>query len=281
MLQPVKDMEHDGLVESYTTSKNIRVSYNALVNQVITGKMNFLRKFFTRSERVQTCESVSMKYAQFCTTEQERIERFGGIAFDKQVDVAEVIGENGWSLDMINCEINFGNDLIFPFQILGSYSRSSQSWLWAWANTQAEMATDSLAHAFKLKKYGEDNNIDFLKTDHFEISNIDLHLIGLTASGMMKASGYYIADYGKGAMVFTLQSDLIDNAAKNQHQRILSVFPQLIADFDINHKLALKFYLEEKGYRTTVDKYKITGVKGENKIFAEFDKENLLTKLNG
>ncbi|MFC3559573.1 DUF6882 domain-containing protein [Pedobacter jamesrossensis] len=282
MLQNVKNINQNSLDGVYPASDNIRLSYNTFVSQVIPSKMNFLRKFFSRSEEeIKPAKVVSMKYPHFCKSEKELIERFGGIAFDKQIDVAEIIGENSWSLDMINCEINFGDNLVIPFQILGSFSRSSQSWLWSWANTQAEMANDSLDHAFKLKKYGEDNNIDFLKNDHFEASNIDLHLIGLTASGMMKSSGYYIADYGKGAMVFTLKSDAIDKIAKNSHERILTVFPQLISDFDVEHKAALKCYLEEKGYKISVEEYKMTGVKGTNRITAEFDKDNILTKLSG
>lgn len=281
MLQNVNNLNQNSIGGTYTIADSFRISYNAFVSLIIPGKNSFLRKIFSRTEQEQPAKIVSMKYTNFCKSEQELIERYGGIAFDKQIDVAELIGANSWSLDMINCEISFGNNLVIPFQILGSFSRSSQSWLWAWANTKAEMASDSLNHALKLKKYGEDNNIDFLKIDHFEASNIDLHLIGLTASGMMKSSGYYIADYGKGAMVFTLKSDAIDKIAKNEHERILSVFPQLISDFDVNHKTALKYYLEEKGYKVSIEKYKITGVKGINQITAEFDKDSILTKLNG
>jgi hypothetical protein len=282
MLQQIKNINQNNISGVYNNGVDFRFGYNALVSQVIPSKMNFLRKFFTRSEEeVKPAKVVSMKYPHFCKSEQELIERFGGIAFDKQVDIAEIIGTNGWSLDMINCEINFGDDLVFPFQILGSFSRSSQSWLWAWANTQAEMSNHSLDHAIKLKKYGEDNNIDFLKVDHFEASNIDLHLIGLTASGMLNASGYYIADYGKGAMVFTLKSNVFEKVAKNDHERILTVFPQLISDFDVDHKVALKYYLEEKGYKITSEKNILIGVKGVNKITAEFNKDGLLAKLNG
>lgn len=281
MLQNVKNLNQNSLSGAYTISDNIRLSFNAFVSLVIPGKMSFLRKFFSGVEEEKSAKIISMKYPNFCKSEQELIERYGGIAFDKQIDIAEVIGENSWSLDMINCEISFGDNLVIPFQILGSFSRSTNSWLWSWANTQAEMANDSLEHAFKLKKYGEENNIDFLKIDHFEASNIDLHLIGLTASGMMKSSGYYIADYGKGAMVFTLKSDVVDKISRNEHERILTVFPQLISDFDVDHKIALKYYLEEKDYKISEEKRKITGVKGANQITAEFDKDNILTKLNG
>ncbi|KQS35836.1 DUF6882 domain-containing protein [Pedobacter sp. Leaf194] len=281
MLQQVKNTEHSSLAESYSSSNGIRVGYNALVKEVIPEKMNFFKKLFSRSEEVKPATVVSMKYPKFCKSKQQLIERFGGIAFDKQLDVAELIGDNSWSIDMISCEINFGEELVIPFQILGSYSRSAESWEWAWANKQAQMAGDALGHAFKLKNYGEVNDIDFLKTEHFEMSNIDLHLIGLAASGIMKASGYYIADYGKGAMVFTLNDIVIKKADNNETGRIVDVFKQLISDFDINHKLAFKFYLEEKGYQTTVNKYSVIGIKGLNKITAEFDKNDSLTRLNG
>jgi len=222
-----------------------------------------------------------MKYPVYCKAEQELIERYGGIAFDKQIDLSEIIGSNKWSLDMINHEINFGDNVVFPFQVLGSFSRSSQKWHWAWANMQAELENKSLTHALELKKYGEQNQIGFLKTDHFQASSLDLHLIGLTASGMLKSSGYYIADYGKGAMVFTLKSDIIDKIVKNEHERILNVFPHLISDFDINHKVALRYYLEEKGYRVETAKDRLTGIKEFSQINAEFSKENTLTKLTG
>ena len=60
--------------------------------------------------------------------EQKLIERFGGIAFDKQYDFATVIGNNKWNIDMTKEEISFGANLDFPMQVLGtSTSRWSSS----------------------------------------------------------------------------------------------------------------------------------------------------------
>ncbi|RZL43267.1 MAG: HAMP domain-containing histidine kinase, partial [Pedobacter sp.] len=112
--------------------------------------------------------------------------------------IAEAIGGNSWSLDMINEKISFGDETQFSFKILGSFSRTTNMWLWAWANKDVDDNDKSLHHAVELKSYGYQNNIDFLKLDSFEASNIDLHLIGLTASGLFKTTGYYIADFGTG-----------------------------------------------------------------------------------
>ncbi|WP_316738239.1 DUF6882 domain-containing protein [Pedobacter aquatilis] len=222
-----------------------------------------------------------MKYSKFNKSEQELIERFGGIAFDKQIAIADAIGANSWSLDMINEKINFGDAVEFSFKILGSFSRTTGTWLWAWANTAVEESDESLLHANKLKAYGEENDVDFLKLDSFEASNIDLHLIGLTASGFLKTTGYYIADYGTGAMVFTIQNDEILTKEEIGCEKIETVFNQLINDFDVSQRFALKFYLMEKGYEVTEIGNNLTATHNAKTIFAEFDNENNLTKLNG
>ena len=72
-----------------------------------------------------------------CKTQQELIERYGGIALDKQLAFGEAIGNNNWNVDMTQGTISFGEDLTFPVQVLGTISHSSQTWLWAWANPKS------------------------------------------------------------------------------------------------------------------------------------------------
>ena len=219
-----------------------------------------------------------------CKTQEELLERFGGIAFDKQLNFGDIIGTDGWNVDMVKEEISFGPSLAFPMQALGTISHSSQSWLWAWANTKSGLSESVTRQSLQLKKYGEDNNIDLLKNSTFDFSKDDLHLIGLIASGMFNSSAYYIADYGQGAMVVTVKSDKVDKAFKENplsHLRILTVFPQLVSQFDMNHKLALMNYLQAKGYSTSEEQNKIVGIKGADSITAEFDSSSRLIELNG
>lgn len=216
-----------------------------------------------------------------CKTLEELLERYGGIAFDKQIDFSEVIGNNSWNVDMPKGEIAFGPNLSFPIQVLGTISHSSESWLWAWANTQSGLPENIIRQSLELKKYGEENEIDILRESSFDFGKDDLHLIGIIASGMFNSTAYYIADYGQGAMVVTLRKDKIDNSRKDNHHRILTVFPQLISQFDMNHKLALTNYLQAKGYSTNEQGNKLIGTKETNTITAEFDDSFRLTKLNG
>ncbi|WP_409416768.1 DUF6882 domain-containing protein [Flavobacterium sp. PS2] len=238
--------------------------------------MGFFNKIFGQNNKIETQQDlIAFK------TDQELIERYGGIVFDKQLDFGDLIGNNNWNINIANGEISFGTDLVFPIQVLGTISHSSQTWLWAWANTKSGLTDKVIQQALELKKYGEDNKINILKNDTFDFSKEDLHLIGTIASGIHNSSAYYICDYGQGAMVVTIKSDLIDKNHKDNHFRIMTVFPQLISQFDMNHNLALTNYLTDKGYNISENGIKLTATKNGDTVTAEFDDQSRLIKLNG
>ncbi len=244
--------------------------------------MGLLKKLFGQGDKKEQPNEIKpQQNLTPCKTEQELIERFGGNSFDKQIDLGEVIGDNNWNVDMPKGQISFGAGLVFPIQILGTISHSSQTWLWAWANTKSGLPESITQQAQQLKKYGEENEIALLRNSEFDATKDDLHLIGLIASGMFNSSGYYIADYGQGAMVVTIKSDKVDKIRKDNHHRILTVFPQLISQFEMNHNLALTNYLTTKGYDISEIGAKLTAIKKGHTITAEFDDQSRLTKLNG
>ncbi len=221
-----------------------------------------------------------------CKTEKEFLERFGGIVLDRQLTFGEIIetDTNSWNVDMEKEEISFSASLVFSMQALGTISHSSQSWLWAWANVKSGFSESVTKQSLQLKKYGEDNQIDILRNSTFAFTKDELHLIGIIASGLFNSSAYYIADYGQGAMVLTVKSDEVDKVFNNNplsHLRIFSVFPQLISQFDMNHKLALINYLRAKGYSISEEQNNIVGTKGADSVIAEFDSSSRLIELNG
>jgi hypothetical protein len=246
--------------------------------------MGLFSKLFGNSEAIQKINEPQLEQQLNlppCKTEQELLERYGGIALDKQLDFTDIIGDNNWNVDMDKAEISFGANLIFPIQVLGTISHASQTWLWAWANTKSGLTENVTKQSYALKKFGEENEIDLLRNDSFDFSKEDLHLMGIIASGMYNASAYYIADYGQGAMVVTIKSDAIDKLKNQNHQRIFTVFPQLIAQFDMDHKNAFSNYLIAKGYSITEDAGTIAGAKNENTITGEFDDQMRLINLKG
>jgi hypothetical protein len=244
--------------------------------------MGLFSKLFGQSDKSTPADiSKPQTNTTPCKTEQELIERYGGIALEKQLDFGEVIGNNNWSVNTTQATISFGQNLTFPMQVIGTISHSSQTWLWAWANTKSGLSESIIQQSWRLKKYGEENEIDLLRNDTFGFSKDKLHVIGIIASGMFNSSAYYIADYGQGAMVVTIKDNIVEKARTDSHHRILSVFPQLIAQFDMDHKKGLTNYLSAKGYTLTETEKTVTGTKNGNTITGQFDDLSRLTKLNG
>jgi len=216
------------------------------------------------------------------TSENDFLEKFGAIALEKQRNLFTATNGLSWNVDMDKEEITFGDHLTFPMQVLGSFSHSSETWLWIWENKAGGYAESVMKQALLLKQYGEENNIDLLTVGKFDAVQNDLHLIGMIAVEMFNSSGYYLGNYGQGTMVLTIKSDAIDNSESEELSRILTVFPELIATFEIqNHKNAFTNYLSQKGYQLTLNENEIKAEKNENVINAVFNDDNLLTQLNG
>lgn len=209
------------------------------------------------------------------------LEKYAGIAFEKQYNLSEVIGDRDWQIDMATGLITFGDDYALPMQILGSYAFDSGTWLWAWANEASDIPENLLTGANKLKKLGENYNIEFLTKPQYKIEATDVHALGLIASGEFGSSAYYAGNYGSGILLVTLKSEEIDSVQYNEQARILSVFPQVINTFSVNHKRSLKSYLEAKGYSVKEGNDRYLALKGDKGLSANFDNSGRLIKLDG
>jgi hypothetical protein len=214
-------------------------------------------------------------------TEQELLERYAAIAYDKQNDLYEVIGDNSWNADMDTGTISFGPELVFPLQVLGTFSHSSETWLWAWANAQSNLPARLLSQAEQLRAYGEQHGIELLTSSEFDATDQDLHLIGIIASGMFGASAYYLANYGQGTMLVTVKSELIDQLPKNDFARIPHAFPQVISTFEMNHRPAFIHYLSQKGYPVTETADAVSAAVDFGTLTATFDHLGRLANLQG
>lgn len=239
---------------------------------------NLFKKNEEKTEAIIKQENISKHF----TSENDFLEKFGAAALEKQRNLYDVTGGLSWNVDMDKEEITFGDHLTFPMQVLGSFSHSSETWLWIWENKAGGYAESVMKQALLLKQYGEENNIDLLTVGKFDAVENDLHLIGMIAVEMFNGSGYYLGNYGQGTMVVTIKSDIIDKVESEELARILTVFPELISTFEIqNHKNAFTNYLTQKGYQLTLNGNEIKAEKNENVINAVFNENNLLTKLNG
>lgn len=214
-------------------------------------------------------------------TEQELLERYAALALDRQSDLYEVIGDNSWNVDLTAGTISFGPQLVFPLQVLGTFSHQSRTWLWAWANAQSNLPGQVLGQARHLQAYGAQHGIELLTVSEFAATENDLHRLGLLASGLGNASGYYLANYGAGTLLLTLKSALVDQAPKNDFARIPSIFSQVISLFELPHRPAFIHYLTQKGCAVTETADAVSANVGAGTLTATFDELGRLTNLQG
>lgn len=243
--------------------------------------MSFLKKLFGQKTGPGAAEAVPGQPVAPSPTLQELFEQFAGASFEKQFNFADVIGNNNWAVDMTQGLIKFGDALVFPLQVLGTFSHASQTWLWGWANTASGIPEGLLQQARLLKQLGEAHGIPKLRDSQFEAQSTDLHIIGCVASGMFNNSAYYLADYGQGLMLAAVPDVGLEVDRSLDHHRILTVFPQLITHFELNHKAALQHYLEAKGYAVTQTGTGIRATREDKTITADFDEHGLLMSLEG
>ncbi|NQX66036.1 hypothetical protein HQN90_07850 [Paenibacillus alba] len=237
------------------------------------GIFDFLKK--RNSEPV--AHKVFLQDVENFSSLEELLERYSGVAFEKQLAMSNTIANLDWNVDMSAGTATFGEDLTFPIQMLGSVSHKSDTWLWAWANTQAQISSSSLTQANQMKAYGIKNNIFELKEAKMSATDHEGHMIASIASGMFKNRFYYAGNFGAGTAFFTI--DVIEEDLKERPEAVLTVFPQLIMAFELNHRKALSFYLKDKGFTVSESNDSLTGVSAKLTVTAHFDERNRMTNL--
>jgi hypothetical protein len=90
--------------------------------------MGFFDKLFGQSNKTEQQNTAEVtKNLTPLKSVEEILERFGGIVFDKQLEFGDVIRDNNWNINIEKEEISFGDNLVFPIQVLGTISHSSQT----------------------------------------------------------------------------------------------------------------------------------------------------------
>lgn len=243
--------------------------------------MNFIKKLlgFPQPDPVVVLQSISINDIDI-KLKTRFIEEYSAIAFEKQVDFSDFLKEyESTHINVQDGVIQFDSE-VFEIQIIGSYAYEAETWLWAWANTQSNFNSNSLQQALDLKKFGEIEHFELLSQPKIEMPNSELHVLAMIALGMFDADAYYMVDYGQGLLLITLTDNRIKQFRNNDASRVFSVFPQVISQFDMNHKDGLNHYLSKKGFSIQIIEDNMTAQKEDMGLQASFDEFARLTALN-
>lgn len=212
---------------------------------------------------------------------RDALSAYAGMAWDRQLDFAEKVGDRPWSADTAQGLIAFGDDLRFRMQVLGSYSFQSGTWLWIWAHTQAEVAPAFTEVARQLQGFGAAKNLELFTQPRTALRQEDLHVIGLIAAGADDSAGYYLGNYGEGILLALIDPDHGLPTTAPKPERVPTVVSQLISDFELNHRVLLQHYLPAKGFSVQETGSRITGQHGANRIVADLDSLGRISAISG
>jgi len=207
-------------------------------------------------------------------------DRHAAASWDKQQALAALVGKHSWQLDTENGIITFNDRLKFPVQVLGTESDVSNSWLWAWANKVTPLPPKFLASANELRGLGEREGITELAQSQISRDKVNGHYLSLVASGVCKADCYYRGPYDNGAVFVLIAAPQVGQSMDDSPAHLASMFSQVISSFELNHRSALRSYLEFKRYSVRETPTSLTGGSSRGgELKATFDGAGRLTDL--
>ncbi|HEY9261031.1 DUF6882 domain-containing protein [Chitinophaga sp.] len=233
------------------------------------------------SDRIFNTEAISQEPLKLDKGLSTLAELYGGIAMDKQWSLQDVIGNKSGKINAAKGRIKFGLWHSFPVQILGTYTISSKTFLWAWAATHPFVPSDLIQQALQLKSYGIKNGIGMLSKELFTAEKLHLYLIGSIASGMFDASSYHLVKGKDSITVVSLNGGTIKNKKLTDQDLTDLVIPEWFSWFEmVDERNAINTYLTAKNYEITWEGEEMVARLGKDEIRAVFDGERKLVSFS-
>lgn len=207
--------------------------------------------------------------------------KHAGGAFVKQLTFADYLGERGWGIDISQGIVNFGDDLSFPVQLIGTEVDGNNTWLWAWANEASDLPKKLLKSSLELKELGEQYNIPELVNRSYAREPVNGHMLAMFASGLNKDSCYYRGPYDGGALYFLVNNVPDDIWAPVEAQRAITVITQVISLFDVEHNTLVESFLQSQGFIIEHSTNKIIATRSANAIHCTFDEQGRIINIEG
>lgn len=210
---------------------------------------------------------------------KEHFEQYALLSLEKQDKLSRLIGEHYADLDLDAGKVRFGGELEFPFQVLGTESDNTLTWLWAWSEEQAEMPENLLRSAKELRAWGEREGISEFSEPEIDLNRADGQMISLIASAVGKASCYYRDSYQGGALFLLLFGEAINSQPPFDHGQLVHHLSELALTYDFNQRKALLSYLRARNLTFVESGRAVTGKLGSGEMVdMEFDDQGKLLK---
>ncbi|MFA5074347.1 MAG: DUF6882 domain-containing protein [Nitrospirota bacterium] len=209
------------------------------------------------------------------------LEQYALLSLEKRDKLTLLVGEHLNELDPDAGMIRF-NSFEFPFQVLGTESDNTITWLWAWADEQTEISRRLTEASLALRTWGNDKGIPEFNNPSVDLTKMDGFLCSLIATEVCKASSFYRDAYEGGALYILLYDKRIDMQPSFDLTRLSNRFWELVSRYELNQRNVLRSYLTMKHLSPLegISRIACTLETGEL-LTAEFDQNDRLEILNG
>lgn len=202
-------------------------------------------------------------------------------SFARQLALGDFLGEHNWNVDIQQAVVDFGNERIYPIQLIGTESKIEETWLWAWANEQSNLPDKILETSQRIREIGQQHQISELTEASFPLTVASGHMLAMLSAGLAGNCCYYRGPYDGGALFFLVNDLPASVFAPVPTSRATTVISEVISQFDTDQHLMAESFLKSQGFTTTESNRVMTGTRPNGEIFnIEFDDRGLIIEYN-
>ncbi|HYA87974.1 MAG TPA: hypothetical protein VEI57_13025 [Nitrospirota bacterium] len=210
------------------------------------------------------------------------LEQYALFSIEKQFKLARIIGEQMHELDLDAGVIRFSRDLSLPFQVLGTESFNTLTWLWAWAEEQTEIPENLIQTSLQLRDWGVHEGIREFTMPSVDIDKADGKAIAIVSTQIASANSWFRDSYEGGAVYLLIFDKSIENEPSFDKASLFTSMTDILSRYELNQKNVLLSYLQMK-ILSPIERGTLISCELENgeRLNAEFDDAGKLRGWDG
>jgi hypothetical protein len=212
---------------------------------------------------------------------RRHFERCALTSLEKREKLLSLVGEHFLHLDLDEGLARFDDRVFFPFQVLGTESENTLTWLWAWSKEQTEVPEQLQRSSREMRSWLEEAGLTDLTRPFVDLDVADGTMFAAVAADVCRAGSFYRDPYEGGALLILLFSSEIDRQPDLDRIALVRLLNDLFAQYDLDQRNVLLSYFRAKNlpFLETAETVNAQLVNGE-RIIAEFGPHGL-DHLNG
>jgi hypothetical protein len=210
------------------------------------------------------------------------VEQYALLSLEKRHKLSGLVADEMHELDLEAGTVLFSSGLVIPYQVLGTESDHTLTWLWAWAEEQTEIPEDLLQTSLDLRAWGMREGLHEFTVPSVDLDRADGNSIALIATEIAKANSFFRDVYDGGSALLLLFDNSIDVQPGFDRKALFQELSGLAALYDLDQRNVLRSYLVAKQLSPTEDGALLScELDTGERIIAEFNERDKIINLNG